>query len=164
MNPGLVPFIIGILLAAAFLAWFWWEGRVRARAIRGLAEAQGFHYLGEVVPHSLPMASPPFASVTSVWNVVDGEPRGVRIIAFDCRFGEGRGSWRRTVIAVKTDVGKVTGLFSDPVLRIEQMKDWAFIYRPRASGFGRWQLMTVPELAAYLGAICCRTGTILVGG
>lgn len=121
MDTWLDDFVMAIFIffALALLGWLWWERRVRATAIRKLAESQGFHYLGEALPHSLPISTSPFTSVKSVWNVIDGEPRGVRIVAFDCKFGQGRGSWSRTVVAIKTEVGTLASLFTDPELRIE---------------------------------------------
>ena len=126
---------------------------MRARDIRTLAESCGFQYLGEALPHSLPLTSMPFASITSVWNVIDGEPRGKRIVAFDCRFGEGKASWRRTVIAIRTDIRNVTASAFDPSLRIVQTDDWVFIYRPKEVALIPLQLTPIPELHAYLDTI-----------
>jgi hypothetical protein len=88
-----------------------------------------------------------------VWNVIDGEPRGTRIVAFDCRIGAGKGSWSRTVIAVKTDIGSITASAFDSALRIERMKDWVVIYRPKDFAGITRQLMPVTELELYLEAI-----------
>jgi len=71
-----------------------------------------------------PLTGWPFASITSVWNVIDGEPLGKRIVVFDCKFGDGKASWRRTVIAIKTVIGNITASSFDPSLGIEQMNDW----------------------------------------
>ena len=30
---------------------------------------------------------------TAVWNVIDGERNKIRVVAFDCRIGVGKGSW-----------------------------------------------------------------------
>src|SRR5215467_6190972 len=77
--------------------------RYRADAIRALATRSGMHYLGDALPKALGLSGTPFHHVSRVWNVIDGEPRGTRVMAFDCRVGAGKGSWRRTVIAVETD-------------------------------------------------------------
>jgi hypothetical protein len=147
-NLGYVP---GVAVATFFI-WLWWQSTVRARELRSLAESCGFHYLGDALPRSLPLAGSPLASMTGVWNVIDGEPRGKRIVAFDCRFGVGRGSWRRTVIAIRTEIASITTSFFDPSLRIEQVNDWIFIYRPK--DFARFpQLIPIPELRAYLQTI-----------
>ena len=73
----------------------------RAAAIRGMAIRSGFHYLGDALPRSLTLYGTPFDHASKVWKVIDGEPRGIRIIAFDCQIGVGKGSWRPTVIAVE---------------------------------------------------------------
>jgi hypothetical protein len=31
----------------------------------------------------------PFARAAWIWNVIDGDPPGFRIVAFDCRIGAG---------------------------------------------------------------------------
>src|SRR5215469_3961307 len=142
MSAGI--YIIGAA-GAAVAALFWWRSRVRVREIRTLAESGGFKYLGEALPPSLPLTSMPFASITSVWNAIDGTPRGKRIVAFDCRFGEGKASWRRTVIAVRTDISNVTASAFDPSLRIEQTDDWVFIYRPKELALISFRLTPIPE-------------------
>ena len=78
--------------------------RYRADAIRALATRSGMHCLGKALPMSLTLEGTPFHSFSKVWNVIDGEPRGTRIMAFDCQVGVGRGSWRRSVIAVGASV------------------------------------------------------------
>ena len=88
-----------------------------------------------------------------MWNVIDGEPRGTRIVAFDCKLGEGKASWRRTVIAVKTDIANIATSSFDPALRIEQMEDWVLIYRPQDLALIARQLMPVTELEEYLETI-----------
>ena len=80
--------------------------RYRAEAIRALATRSGMHYLGKALPRSLTLEGTPFHSFSKVWNVIDGEPRGTRIMAFDCQVGVGRGSWRRSVIAVARVSGR----------------------------------------------------------
>ena len=144
------PKIIFVLLFAALFAWPWWRSRSRAKEIRGLAVSLNLHYLGEALPSSFSLAGVPFDSMTSVWNVIDGEPRGTRIIAFDCTFGEGKGRWRRTVIAMKTQIGNVTVSAFDPYLRIEQLGDWTVIWRPKELSLIPPGLMPVAELKAYL--------------
>ena len=134
----------------ALFLWFWWRSRVRALEIRTLAESCGFHCLGNSLPRSLSLSGRPFNSITSVWNVIDGDPRGKRVIAFDCRFGEGKASWRRTVIAVKTEMSNITVSSFDPYLLLEQKDDWVFIYRPKDFALVSRQLTPIPELRAYL--------------
>lgn len=150
MSAGI--YFIGAA-GAAVVSLFWWRSRLRVREVRSLAESGGFQYLGETLPPSLPLTSMPFASITAVWNAIDGAPRGKRIVAFDCRFGEGKGSWRRTVIAVRTDASNVTASAFDTSLRIEQTDDWVFIYRPKELALIPLQLTPIPELRGYLDNI-----------
>jgi hypothetical protein len=124
----------------------------RAAAIRGLAIRSGFHYLGDALPRSLTLYGTPFDHASKVWNVIDGEPRGVRIIAFDCQIGVGKGSLRRTVIAVEG--GSDLSLFLNPEMTIDSAGQWKVLYRPRAStNFRIAGLMPPEELEAYLNSV-----------
>ena len=149
MNVFEGAFLFGI---AALLGWAWWRNRVRAREIRRLAETTGFHYLYDSLPSSLPLRDLP-SGITSVWNVLDGEHRGRRVIAFDCQFGEGKGSWRRTIIAIQAERSSITALTFDSDIHVEQIGEWTFLYRPQQLAFIARQLTPVAELAAYLDAI-----------
>lgn len=142
-----------LLVVAAFLGWTWWRSRIRATEIRRLAEVTGFHYLDETLPRSLPLRDSSLPTISSVWNVIDGERRGRRVIAFDCRFGEGKGSWRRTVLAVETDITGITASSFDPDMGVVQIGGWTFLYRPQHLALINRQLTPVTELAAYLDTI-----------
>ena len=91
-----------IAIFAAFFGWVWWTNRTRSAEICSLADSCGFQYRGEALPSSLPLAGP-FEAVTSCWNVIDRETLRTRVVTFDCRFGQGKGSWQRTIIAVRGD-------------------------------------------------------------
>jgi hypothetical protein len=80
LNPW--PYVL-LTIAAALGSWVWWRGRVHVTEIRRTAELYGFRYLGEAVPPSLPLGELPFLMVTSIWNAIDGERRGRRVVAFD---------------------------------------------------------------------------------
>ena len=135
---------------ATLLGLGFWRSRVRTREIRRLAETTGFHYLDNALPRSLGNLP---SGITSVWNVLDGEHRGRRVIAFDCKFGEGKGSWRRTVIAIQAERSSITASAFDPEVEVDQIGEWTFLYRPRQLAFIARQLTPVAELAAYLDAI-----------
>lgn len=86
-------------------------------------------------------------------NVLDGEHRGKRIVAFDCKFGAGRGSRRRTVIAIRAERSSIAASAFDPEVEVEQIGKWTFLYRPQQLAFRARQLTPVTELAAYLDAL-----------
>jgi hypothetical protein len=50
------------------------------------------------------------AAAMRAWNVIEGKGHGVRVVAFDCRLGTGKGSWRRSVIAAEGSA-EVFGMF-----------------------------------------------------
>jgi hypothetical protein len=108
------------------------SGRYRASAIQTLAIRFGMHYLGNALPKSLSLEGTPFHRASKVWNVADGEPRGTRIMAFDCQVGVGKRSWRRTVIAVESSGNILSHLPLHPDMTIDRSGRWQILYRPKA--------------------------------
>ena len=147
MNAFDIALLAGF---AALLGVEFWRSRVRTREIRQLAETTGFHYLGNALPRSLGNLP---SGITSAWNVLDGQHRGKRIVAFDCKFGTGKGSWRRTVIAIRAERSSITASAFDPEVEVEQIGEWTFLYRSQQLAFIARQLTPVAELAAYLDAL-----------
>jgi hypothetical protein len=45
------------------------------------------------LPRSLTLSGRPFDRTSKIWNVVDGELPGVRIVVLDCRLGIGKSNW-----------------------------------------------------------------------
>jgi hypothetical protein len=127
-----------------------WQ-RHREAAMRGLATRTGFHYLGRGVPKSLTLKGTGLESVTAIWNLIDGDCQGVRIIAFDCRIGAGRGSWHRTVIATDQRPEELITA-STPELVVERSGEWSIIYQPKAFSLVPAGLMPVEEVEAHLKA------------
>lgn len=151
MNDfGFVFMACGAL--AIFFAMHQAEQR-RSKAMRALATRAGFHYIGGALPRSLTLHGTPFEGASKVWNVIDGAPRGIRVIAFDCQVGVGKHSWRRTVIAMESDadLSKAT---LNPEMTVDSVGRWKCLYRPRASfEFRIAGLMSVDELESHLSAI-----------
>jgi len=150
MNTWIYIFgvVVGLLLAIPYFLH-----RLRAAAIRDLTTRLGFHYLGGTLPKSFSFSEAPLDRLSSVWNVIDGERHGTRIIAFDCRIGSGKGSWRRTVIAAKSpdDVSKGATFSHD--LRVDRSGSWTILYQPPTISLIPAGLMPVTELKAHLNAI-----------
>jgi hypothetical protein len=145
-------FVLMAALALGALVAVYLAERQRAAAIRALAIRSGFHYIGEALPRSLTLNGTPLERASKVWNVIDGEPHGIRIIAFDCRVGVGRGSWRRTVIAVER--GSNLSLLLNPEMKMDFVGSWKVLYRPQAStNFRIAGLMPVTELESYLNSV-----------
>ena len=90
---------------------------------------------------------------SKVWNVIDGEARGVRIIAFDCRVGVGKDSWRCTVIAIESGVDLSYAVPFNPDMTVESAGKWKILYHPKASvSFRIAGLMPIAELEAHLNS------------
>jgi len=148
--------MMGVALAVVIALYL--GERQREAAIRALAIRLGFHYLGNALPRSLTLSGTPFDRTSKVWNVIDGEPRGVRIVAFDCRVGVGKGSWRRSVIAVESGADLLRAVRFNHEMAIDSAGKWKILYRPRASvNFRIAGLMPVEELEAYLNTFAVDT-------
>jgi hypothetical protein len=129
--------------------------RYRADAIRALATRSGMHYLGGALPRSLTLEGTPFHHSSKVWNVIDGEPRGMRVMAFDCQVGVGKRSWRRSVIAVESDGNVLRGVPLHPDMTIDRAGRWKILYyRPKTHFVLRIAGLTpIEELEANLNAV-----------
>lgn len=145
-------FAVGLGLVAAALVHQ--AGRWRAGAIRQLATRFGLHYIGDALPKSLTLSGTPFERYSKVWNVIDGEPGGVRIIAFDCRVGRGKSSWLRTVIATENTAGVSEIVAPNQDMTMDSAGRWKILYHPKAFfNFRIVGLMPVQELESYLNAV-----------
>jgi hypothetical protein len=122
----------------------------------------GVHYLGNALPKSLTLEGTPFHRASKFWNVLDGEPSGTRIMAFDCRVVVGRYSWRRTVIAVESEDSPLARLPLHPNMTIDRSGRWQVLYHPRAAfAFRGTGLTPVEELEATLKVILSATAKTL---
>jgi hypothetical protein len=149
-GPGLFE-IIAVLACALIVTDRVREYRRRV-GLRDMAARRGFTYLGSSLPSTLTLRGTGLAGIASVWNVIDADCGGPRVICFDCCVGTGKGSWRRTVIAAKgaPDVFDTT-LTGD--LIVDQSGEWSIMYEPkRISLIPGWP-MAVSEIEAHLGAI-----------
>jgi len=145
--------VIPLIAFVGFFAIVLLHHHQRNRAIRELAKRLHFTYLGAALPKSLSFRSSTLAPVTGVWNVIDGDRLGIRVVAFDCRVGYGKASWRRTVIAAQS-TGEVFGVAKfNKDLTVEKCGDWTLLYRPRGLRFIIRGLMELSELEANLSAI-----------
>lgn len=149
MSPIDIVVVVAVTSVAGFL---YYNYRRREDDIRSLATKLGFTYIGSTLPRSLSLVGTELQPCSSVWNVIDGEPNGIRVIAFDCRVGRGKGSWRRTVVAVQSTEKFNPQLFS-PDMTAENTERWTFFYQPKALTFIPLGLMPVTELESYLTAI-----------
>jgi hypothetical protein len=77
---------------------------------------------------------------------------GTRVIAFDCQIGLGKGSWRRTVIAVESKAYSSTVPFN-PDMTVDTAGKWKILYRPKAlTSSHAAGLMPLDELESHLSS------------
>jgi len=149
-----IPFVLMAGLGLIVFYVLYASKRYRADAIRALAIRSGMHYLGNAFPRSLTLEGTPFYRVSKVWNVIDGEPRGTRIMVFDCQVGVGKGSWRRTVMAVEGDDNDLGHLPLHADMTFDRSGRWKILYRPKAHFSLRMAGLTpVEEVEANLNAV-----------
>ncbi len=145
-----VTTLVLLIVAAAIVVALWWRARQRTSALRQLASKFGFAFLGTTVPRGLNLTGTGPEAISSSWNVMDGELKGVRIVIFDCRIGQGKGSWRRTIIAAKSnaDIFESVPMILDFIR--EPAGDWTVLYQPKTYQIVPPALIAVPELDGLL--------------
>jgi len=150
---------LGILLSCAGLlaGLLFWRQRKRMHAIRELAKRLSFTYIGQALPRSISLSGTSLQGATAFWNVIDGEHQRIRVIAFDCRIGVGKGSWRRTVIGAQSDADVFGTVKFNRDLTAERSGQWIFLYQPKALAVIPAGLMSVDEIEAHIDAIGSET-------
>jgi hypothetical protein len=148
-------YVIIVVFGAAYAGIQWIKDRRRASAIRALAQRLGFSYTGKSkLPEALSLYGTPLANPTSTWNIMDGEKDKIRVIAFDCQIGSGKGSWRRTAIAARTKEEVFSAVAFNTDLAIGRSGGWMILYYPEPVKSAMSQgLMPVAELEAHVDAI-----------
>jgi hypothetical protein len=118
--------------------------------MKQIASKFRFVFLGKALPRSLVLVRTGLERISSCWNVIDGQRDGVRIVIFDCRIGEGKGSWRRTIVAAegKPDIFRAVPFVLE--LSNEQAGDWTLLYQPKSYGILPPGLMATSEIEALL--------------
>jgi hypothetical protein len=154
VSMNVIPPVVMAGLGGFVLYALYTSQRYRANAIRALATRSGRHYLGSALPRSLTLEGTPFYRISKVSDVIDGEPHGTRIVAFDCQIGVGKGSWRRSVIAVESEANVFGHMLLHPDMTIDRSGRWKIFYRPKAHFNCRIAGLTpVEELEANLNAV-----------
>src|SRR5260370_37331781 len=106
--------LIVALFAGGKLFWFLWIGlltalvvrsliqdKQRTKLIREFALRMGFSFLGHSLPKSYPMQHTSSRLAHSICRVMTGDRRNKEVLLFDCRLGHGKGTFSRTVVAVR---------------------------------------------------------------
>jgi hypothetical protein len=119
--------------------------RSRATAMRALATRWGFQYTkgdpkiwylpkGHIPqPTSFRLRGYPVNTISRMWNVIEGEKNGIRVLVVDTTMGVGRGQGGKgvysTLIAARTDKNP----FADkgPKEKIAHSNGWTALYRIR---------------------------------
>jgi hypothetical protein len=82
------------------------------------------------------------------------------VIAFDCRIGSGKRSWRRTAIAVQGPLDVFGAVKFARDLTVERCGDWSILYEPKTISLIPPGRMSVSELEAHFDSIG-RQGSLL---
>ncbi len=145
------PFIVvSVALVLLFGLFTFFQSRRRSKNIRELARTLGFAYLSNELPASLTLPRDPFSKIGKVWNVIDGERNSIRVIAFDCQIGVGKGSWACTVIAAQTQRTGFESMFSGEYT-VDRTGEWTIFYKPRSLGVAG--LRSVSEIEARVNLV-----------
>ena len=122
--------------------------RSRATAMRALAARWSFHYSagdpriwgGRRSPVQYPtgfkMKCYPVYAMSRMWNVVDGERNGIRVLIFDSMIGTGKGARCCTLVATQTTETLFKSVSSRE--KIAQRAGWTAVYRISFIGIRPW--------------------------
>jgi hypothetical protein len=130
MLPELAPFIfIAVAICFVLIAL-----NLRAKAMHSLADRLGYEYIKDgPLSDSFCMTSKPFDQKPMVWNILEGERDGTKLLIFDSVVGKSY----RTVIAVHSDSSPYAlGLESYPGETI-QSDGWSVLIK-RPILYGLW--------------------------
>ena len=147
--------ILGIFCSAEWIG----EHR-RTHALRVLARKFGLTFLGKrALPGAISLYGTPFAHIPSgpVANLMDGTHNNVHVIVFDCEVWEGKSSWRRTVIAVRSPESALASAASNPDFKIDRSAAWSILYQPKGLAATPSALMPVDQVEAILSQVEDRT-------
>ena len=155
-RPGgariLVETVVLLLCMLIFADWV--REHKRQSGLRNMATRRGFVYLGSSLPRSFTLRGTRLEAATSVWNVIDADCGGIRVVCFDCRVGTGKSSWRRTAIAAEGPPD-IFGTRLTADLTVDQCGEWSIMYEPKRMFLIPGRPMAVSEIEAHLAAIGC---------
>lgn len=142
-----------VLAIVSFLIWSALRERKRTNHLVTLATTLGLKPWGHQLPSDLSLVGTPMATKSAAWNVFEGVQNGIRFIVFDCRMGRGKGSWRRTVIAARTNRDVFATVPSNVGYTVDRCGEWMIFYAPKAISFLGPDLMAIPELEARISTL-----------
>ena len=145
--------VLAAVAVAAVLFWSYKRAREISQRIGEYAQELGFRLLGENLPLDIDLKSSSISNLSSVRNVIEGTPRTVRIVAFDCRVGQGKGSWETTVIAANAEPAAINAGDFDLSVEKEHIDGWTLLFRRIGPELNGGCKMSAEELKGYLEAI-----------
>lgn len=142
----LEPYLWLLVILVSILAGIKYLFRSRAGAMLAFAARLSLHYSpGDQrifgrrpvhYPTGFKMRCYPIYLVSRIWNVIDGERNGIRVLIFDSMIGEGRGARYCTFVATQS----TDNLFKTVKRRekVAQRAGWTAVYRISFMGIRPW--------------------------
>lgn len=150
----LLPFAVMVPVLA--LSWTIWATAMRhhAREVKAVATAFGMlPWPNDSLPRDLSLRDTCLGSWSKLFNVYEGIVGGVQVAVFDCKVGQGKGSWTRTVIAARSSQATFGAVAFDPELTTQRSGEWLILYRPwRVWGFAP-ELMSADQIEGHIQSI-----------
>ena len=120
--------------------------RERAKDIRDYARTAGLTYIGSTLPKSFPLHKTSSRGARSISQAVAGERSRKEVVVFDCKLGYGKGTFFRTVVAVRGQRDGFGVAQFGPDLVTERVGDWTVVY-------GSKRRLLMEEIDALLAAL-----------
>ena len=121
--------------------------RRREIPMKALAARCRLDWLGKGIP-AIGLSGTSLKPVIGAWNGMGTCSAGFQVVVFDCQIGEGKGHFRRTVIAAQTEASVFGAARFDLDLSVESSGTWVFLFRTIRPAFIPLGLMPVAELGA----------------
>ena len=141
-----VVFILWIGFLLAVLVRDLIQDRQRTRLIRDFASRTGFSSLGACLPKSFPMLDTSSGWARSVIRAFAGDKNNREVLVFDCWVGHGKGSFRRTVVAVRGKSADFGWARFGPGPETLEVGGWAVVY-------GSKRLLGLGEIAELIAEL-----------
>lgn len=146
-------FVAWIAFLGALVVWSFLSSRKRARSMVDLADLLGLKMWGDRLPPEPSLTGTPISGASATSSVMEGKQNGIPVIAFDCRMGTGKGSWRRTVIAARSSRDVFATVLSESSYTVDRTGEWIILYAPKRGFAVGGSLMPIPELEARLSTL-----------
>ncbi len=125
--------------------------RKRSKALAKLALEIGLSpWNYRLLPPDLTLYGTDLQNLSKAFHIYQGVVDGVQVVFFDCRIGQGKGSWLRTALAVRRTLPFWDRRGLDTEIVLQESGSWTLMFRPKGLFAFRSGLTSVDQLHTEL--------------